>query len=202
MPRQDELANLPNIFTTKEALAKGVHRRDLYVCRDTGQIIELSRGVFRRSNADPISYLDYVAACKRGPRGMICLQSAASFWDLSDELSHTVHFAVAHGDTRPKIAYPPTVVHVFDKTTFVVGTGTVDLASSTSTDFSEQIRITFPERTIVDLFRMNRGVTKELAHGSLRRYLESGNKPSNLLAIARQLDCVEIIRPTLEIMMA
>ena len=40
-------------FTTKAALALGVHPRDLYAWRAGGLLIELSRGVFRTVDAPP-----------------------------------------------------------------------------------------------------------------------------------------------------
>ena len=39
--------SLPATFTTETSRARGVNPRDLYAWRDGGQIIELSRGVFR-----------------------------------------------------------------------------------------------------------------------------------------------------------
>jgi hypothetical protein len=38
-------------FTTRRALDEGMHPRQLYRWRDTGEIVELSRGVFRRTDA-------------------------------------------------------------------------------------------------------------------------------------------------------
>lgn len=38
-------ADIPPTLTTKSARALGVLSRDLYACRDSGEIIELSRGV-------------------------------------------------------------------------------------------------------------------------------------------------------------
>ncbi len=41
---------LPSTFTTRDARSLGVHPRDLYAWRDSGEIFELSRGVFRRGD--------------------------------------------------------------------------------------------------------------------------------------------------------
>ena len=62
------LAGLPATFTTGEAVAHGVHPRDLYAARDSGAIIELSRGVFRHAEASLATY-------PRLPRG--CAPRAA-----------------------------------------------------------------------------------------------------------------------------
>jgi hypothetical protein len=43
--------SLPVTFTAGEAHQAGVHSRELYRWRDGGDLVELSRGVFRRADA-------------------------------------------------------------------------------------------------------------------------------------------------------
>lgn len=52
-----------------------------------------------------ISNVDFVAVCGRAPHGMICLNSALAYWDLSDEIPAQVHLAVPSGSHRPVIDY-------------------------------------------------------------------------------------------------
>ncbi len=42
------VADLPPTFTTRTARAFGLHPRELYRMRDEGELLELSRGVFRQ----------------------------------------------------------------------------------------------------------------------------------------------------------
>ncbi|WP_407937282.1 type IV toxin-antitoxin system AbiEi family antitoxin domain-containing protein [Kineosporia mesophila] len=42
---------LPATFTPADARPAGIHQRDVYQWRDAGQILELSRGVFRQADA-------------------------------------------------------------------------------------------------------------------------------------------------------
>ena len=60
------LADLPVTFTG-EAVANGVHPRDLYAARDSGAIIELSRGVFRHAEASLATYPDFLTIAHRAP---------------------------------------------------------------------------------------------------------------------------------------
>ena len=55
------LPGLPATFTTATALAAGVHPRVLYGWRDDGEIVELSRGVFRKVDAALASHPDFLA---------------------------------------------------------------------------------------------------------------------------------------------
>ena len=150
--------------------------------RDEGILIELSRGVFRFADAEMISNLDLVAVSKRSPRGTICLNSALSFWDLTDEIPSVIHFAVPRGSRPPSIDYPPTQVHVFAFATFGLGRERIHL------DSGEEIFIYSPERSVVDAIRLRNQVGADIAYKALRRYLKRPEaSPSDLLRLARRL---------------
>lgn len=170
------------VFRARDAAEAGVHWRDLYAMRDEGTLIELSRGVFRFTDAEMISDLDLVVVSKRSPRGVICLNSALSFWDLTDEVPAEVHLAVPRGSRPPSIEYPPTRVHVFAADTFELGIEQVHL------DSREEIRIYSAERTVVDAMRLRNQVGADVAYESLRRYLRHpGASSGELLRLARKL---------------
>lgn len=170
------------IFRTRDAAEAGVHWRDLYALRDEGTLIELSRGVFRFADAEMISDLDLVTVSKRSPRGAICLNSALSFWDLTDEVPAEVHLAVPRGSRPPSIEYPPTRVHVFAAHTFELGRQQVRLGAGA------EIYIYFPERSVVDAMRLRNHVGTDVAYEALRRYLKQpGASSGDLLRLARQL---------------
>lgn len=170
------------VFRARDAAEAGVHWRDLYALRDEGALIELSRGVFRFADAEINPYLDLVAVSKRSPRGTICLNSALSFWDLTDEVPSEVHLAVPRGSRPPSIDYPPTRVHVFAARTFDLGRERIRL------DSGEDINIYSPERSVVDAMRLRGQVGADVAYEALRRYLRrSGSSPGDLLRLARRL---------------
>jgi len=185
------------ISSAAELIESGARWEDLYQLRDSGELIELSRGVFRVADAPATAYLDLVAVCRRAPEGMICLNSAASFWDLSDEMPAAVHLAIARGRHRPRIAYPPTRVHVFAAATFSLGRTMEKIESG------ETIAISSPERTVVDLMRLRSRVGRDLALGALRRYLQGGEaKPGDLLTLARSLRVGSVMAEAMEPLLA
>jgi predicted transcriptional regulator of viral defense system len=185
------------ISSAAELIESGARWEDLYRLRDSGELIELSRGVFRVADAPATAYLDLVAVCRRAPEGMVCLNSAASFWDLSDEMPDAVHLAIARGRHRPKIVFPPTRVHVFAAATFSLGR-TVEKIES-----GETIAISSPERTVVDLMRLRSRVGRDLALGALRRYLQGGEaNPGELLALARRLRVGSVMAEVMEPLLA
>jgi predicted transcriptional regulator of viral defense system len=185
------------ISSAAELIESGARWEDLYQLRDSGELIELSRGVYRVADAPETAHLDLVAVCRRAPEGMICLNSAASFWDLSDEMPAAVHLAIARGRHRPKIAYPPTRVHVFAAATFSLGRQMEEI------DSGEMIAISSKERTVVDLMRLRSRVGRDLALGALRRFLQGGDaKPGELLALSRSLRVGSVVSAAMEPLLA
>jgi predicted transcriptional regulator of viral defense system len=185
------------VSSAAELIEGGARWEDLYRLRDSGELIELSRGIYRAADATATAYLDLVAVCHRAPEGMICLNSAASFWELSDETPGAVHLAIARGRHRPAIAYPATRVHVFAAATFSLG------RLAQKIDSSETIAISSKERTVVDLMRLRSRVGRDLALGALRRYLQGGDaKPGELLALARRLRIGSVMAEAMEPLLA
>jgi predicted transcriptional regulator of viral defense system len=178
----ERLRLLGPVFRAAEAVTAGVSWRDLYWARDSGLLLELSRGVFQLREAAGLDQVDFVAVCSRAPRAMVCLGSALTYWDLSDEIPGWVDLAVPGGAHRPRIDYPPTRVHVFSADTFGLGRTEVEVEPGA------RFAITDPERTVVDAFRLRHRLGEDLAVGGLRRYLRRARpKPGQVLELAGAL---------------
>ena len=191
------LLDLPPTFTTRQARAAGIHPRDLYAARDAGGVVELSRGVFRRADAPEASYPDLVALALRAPRAVVCLLSAASVHDLTDELPVAVQIAVPRRTWPPKIDHPPVEVFVWDPATFGLGLETVEAAPG------ERVRVYSPMRTAVDLMRMRRKLGESVAHIALRRYLARRDaRVADLIDLADALDVLGPVRSAVDILAA
>ena len=185
------------ISSAAELIERGARWDDLYRLRDSGELIELSRGIYCVADAPATAHLDLLAVCRRAPGGTICLNSAASFWDLSDEMPDVIHLAVARGKHRPRIVYPPTRVHVFAAATFSLG------REMEKVDSAETIAVSSKERTLVDLMRFRSRVGRDLALGALRRYLQGADaKPGELLALARRLRIASVVSAAMEPLLA
>src|SRR5271156_4339196 len=103
--RSNEILNIARrvggTASASELTDAGARWEDLYRLRDEGALVELSRGIYRVADAPATAHLDFVAVCRRAPDGMVCLSSAASYWDLTDEMPDFVHLAVARGRHSP-----------------------------------------------------------------------------------------------------
>lgn len=190
------LQKIGPIFQSKEAIEAGLSWRDLYNLRDAGEILPLSRGLYQLKDAAGNDAIDFITVCARAPKGIICLNSALTHWDLSDEIPQTVHLAVPKGAHRPKIDHPPTDVHVFAEDTFHIGL--VELSQGPRLSF----RITDRERTVVDAYRLRHQLGDDLAIGAIRRYSELGGRSAQLLAMGRHLRAGSLFDDTLRLLSA
>src|SRR6266496_2747790 len=98
-----EVTDLSQTFTTRTAREFGLHPRDLYQMRDTGDLVELSRGVFRRADAPTPHWADLLAVSYRAPIAIVCCVSALVVHDLTDEIPTSVQFAVPRPHRPPRI---------------------------------------------------------------------------------------------------
>ena len=188
------LSGMPSTFTTATARSRGVHPRELYGWRDAGEIVELSRGVFRLADAPVASYPDLLAVAYRAPLAIVCCVSAAVVHDLTDELPAAVQVAVSKRSHVPRIDHPPTKVFRFDESTFELGLDGVEAAPG------ELVRVYDAPRTVVDLMRLRHRLGEPLARGALFRYLSRpGARPPLLLELAAALDVYGPMRQALDV---
>ena len=188
---------VPATFTTAQARLAGVHFRDLYAARDSGLLMELSRGLFRKSEAPTPTYPDLLAISRRAPRAVVCLLSAAAVHELTDELPEAVQLAVPRGTWAPTITFPPVEVFVWDRAHFELGISQVEAAPG------EPVRVYSPTRTVVDLMRLRLRIGEAPAHIALRRYLaRPGARVSELMEFSAALGVLGPVRTLVEALIA
>ncbi len=191
----ERLRRIGPVFRSKEAVAAGISWRDLYALRDEGDVLELSRGLFQLADTSGIGNIDFVAVCARAGHGMIALDSALSYWDLTDDIPSRVHLAVPEGSHRPTIDHPPTTVHVFRAATFDLGRMEI------REEGGERFWITDPERTVIDAFRLRHRLGEDEANRALRRYLAQPRpKLARLADLSRQLRVSTPVRSALRVL--
>jgi predicted transcriptional regulator of viral defense system len=184
-------------FRVADAERASVPRYELYRLRARGDLLNEGRGVFRMAGGAISSSSDLATVCARVPVGIICLNSALAYWDLTDELPAVVHIAVERGAHRPLIDYPATEVHVFAAATFHLE------CREESTETGEHLAIYSPERAVVDAMRLAHRVGRDTALHALNRYLRrSDAQPSRLVAVARELGGQRRLTDALEAVMS
>ena len=134
------------------------------------KIIErVGRGVYRGVNATvdvDFQWEDLVLTAKSVPSGVVCLISALSLYELTDEIPRACWIAIPHATTAPKRSLAR-FVRMRDVTT---GKTTMKLGG-------ESIAIFDRERTIIDAFRY---LTLEIGIKALRSALTQKKQKLNI----------------------
>lgn len=134
-----------SLFNSYEARELGVSTAllDYYVKKDL--IERISRGIYRSRESVidvDFQYEDLVLAAGSIPDGVICLISALTLYDLTDEISRAYWIAVPNNTKAPK-----------RKNVNVIRMRNMDIGRTEITIGSEKIQIFDRERTIIDTSR-------------------------------------------------
>ncbi len=182
------------IFRTTKILELGVHPRILYQLRDTGEIEQVDRGVFRLIQSRPISHPDLMTIAIRCPQSVICMVSALAFHEITTQIPHKVSIAIKKGAEIPKIQSLPIEVHHFSDLSFNAGIKIYKIDGM-------KIRIYNLEKTIADCFKFRNQIGMDIVLEALKLYMSQKKfKPNDILEYARICRVEKIIKPYLEAM--
>ncbi|WP_340105487.1 type IV toxin-antitoxin system AbiEi family antitoxin domain-containing protein [Rhodohalobacter sp. 8-1] len=180
------------LLRTSEALSTGIHPRTLYKLRDEGYITKLGRGLYKLADDPPLSNPDVAIVAARVPNAKICLLSALDFHEMTKEIPHKVHIAIARTQRDPKIDYPPIEVYRFTDESFTEGVEKHEIDGQT-------IQVYSPAKTIADCFKFRNKIGKDIAIEALQSGLEQKNvEVKEILRFAKICRVENIMKPYLE----
>ena len=180
------------ILTMSEAMALGVHRRELYTLRDRGDLEVVSRGLYRLIEMPEPSFPDYVHVAKKIPSGVICLISALAFHEITTQIPHFVYVALPSFAHRPRISYPP--IRYFWFTERLLTTGVEE-----HTVNGCSIKIFDVEKTLIDCVKFRNKVGMDIVLEALRMYWQSRKADMNkLFEYAKVFRVEKILKPIME----
>jgi predicted transcriptional regulator of viral defense system len=180
-----------NALQTSQAIRLGIAPRTLYAMRDAGQIVELTRGVYRLADAPALSNADLVQVALRVSKGVICLISALSFHNLTTQIPHQVYVALPLDAEKPRLAYPPLRLFWLSQPSYSAGIEGHLLDGVT-------VRVYSRDKTIADCFKFRNKVGLDVALEALKEGLGQGCKPEILMECARVDRVEKTMRPYLE----
>lgn len=159
------------ILTMSEAIAYGIHRRELYKLRDKGVLEVISRGLYRLSTMPEPSLPDFIPVAKKIPNGVICLISALAFHEITTQIPHFVYVALPSSAHKPTISYPP--MRYFWFTEKLLKTGVEKHIINGCI-----IKIFDIEKTLIDSVKFRNKIGLDIVLEALKMYW--GSKKANL----------------------
>lgn len=167
-------------FTTQDAKSLGISARMLSYYVHRGDVERIARGVYRFTNDqfldETINWVGLAVAAMNVKGGVICLLSALSYYELTDEFMNEYWIAVPNHRTR--VHFPMT--RVIRMRNMSLGIETIKLANM-------KVKIFNKERTIVESFRL---LDIETAMTALKHYMSgTQDKPKikKLLSYSKTL---------------
>jgi|SRR5579884_938672 len=120
-----------------------------------------SRGVYVLASAEATEHHDLAEACKRVPRGVVCLLSALRFHGLTTQAPFEVWLAVDRKARLPRVEHPPLRVVRFPARQLVEDIEEHEIEGV-------PVRVTNPARTVVDCFAYRNKIGLDVALEALR----------------------------------
>jgi predicted transcriptional regulator of viral defense system len=186
-----EVAELGGTARTSAILAAGVHPRALYAARDDGDLVEVSRGVFRLADR-PLTDPDVVAVALRIPKAVFCLVTALHLHGLTQEIPRAVHIILPRGVHPARLAHPPLEVYHASAASYCAGVEERDVDGL-------PVRVTSPAKSVADAFKFRSRLGLETAIDALKQALASrATTPAEIDRMARVCRVQAILRPYLE----
>ncbi|MEN8203095.1 MAG: type IV toxin-antitoxin system AbiEi family antitoxin domain-containing protein [Bacteroidota bacterium] len=155
--------NCGGLIRTSEALQAGIHPRTLYQLRDSGELEQLSRGVYWLTNIEAVSNPDLVIVATRIPNAVICLISALAFHEITTQIPHMISVAIPKDNKAPVIDYPPVQVHKFSAVAYETGIEDHQIDGVT-------VKIFSPEKTLADCFKFRNKIGMDIVLEALKLY--------------------------------
>ncbi len=90
----------------REFVAEGITSATISRMEKKGMIRQISRGLYQLPDAPLDANHSLAEVAKLVPNGVICLRSALSFHELTDDVSAHVWVAIGFKDRRPQVANP------------------------------------------------------------------------------------------------
>jgi predicted transcriptional regulator of viral defense system len=198
MPRTTKIQKLLTlsrrlgVLRARDLAAYTIPRTYLERLRRAGVLDRVARGIYVRTGANATEHHSLAEACKRVPRGVVCLLSALRFHGLSTQFPHEVWLAIDRKDRLPKVDYPPLHVVRFSGPALVDGVAEHIIEGVT-------VRVTDPAQTVADCFKYRNKIGLDVALEALRdcwRQKQATMDDLHRAAVSRRM--ANVMRPYLE----
>ncbi|MGD1006031.1 MAG: type IV toxin-antitoxin system AbiEi family antitoxin domain-containing protein [Ignavibacteriaceae bacterium] len=175
------MTNFQKIFSDHNGFARmqelrnnGVQTRTIAKAVKDGVIEKIKPGLYKLVDYPWDEHGSFADVCNSYNKAVICLTSAAAYYELTTFNPAYITVAVPHNTPGFKLDYPPIQVYYFPYKYYETGINEIDTKSG-------HIRIYSQEKTICDLFRYVNKIGDDIVIESLRNYLKQKKRDINKL---------------------
>lgn len=168
----------------KELKERSFQVRDIAELVKQGKIEKIKPGLYRLADmADGKTSRSFIDVCKAMPKGVICLASSLSYYELTTFNPSEVYVAIPNKAKYTHMKYPPVKVYYFSDRFYKTGIETISTSQGV-------VRIYGVEKTICDMFRYRKKLGEDMAIEALRNYLQRKN--ANIPKLEQFADICEV----------
>ena len=143
-----------------------IHTRNIAKAVNDGVIEKIKPGLYKLIDYPWDEHESFADVCSSNKKAVICLLSAASYYELTTFNPFEIYVAVPNNTDKFILQYPPINVYYFSDNYYEPGIETLKTKSGT-------VRIYNKEKTICDLFRYMNKLGEDVTFESLKEYLRN-----------------------------
>ncbi|OGW72489.1 MAG: hypothetical protein A2Y02_03305 [Omnitrophica bacterium GWA2_52_12] len=175
-----------------DVVKEGFHPATLRSLVEAGALKKTDRGIYCLANGAELSQPDLVMAALKVPKGVICLISALSFYQVTDEIPRWVDMALPKGAWENKVEYPPVRYFHFSGKAWEEGVGVQPMDG-------QLVKIYTLEKTLADCFKFRNRIGLDVATNALKEAIRTKRaKPQTIYDYAKICRVDKVLKPYLE----
>ncbi|MEE4218459.1 MAG: type IV toxin-antitoxin system AbiEi family antitoxin domain-containing protein [Xanthomonadales bacterium] len=187
-----ELAEELGVLRPRDLDPYGISRTYLSRLCAAGKLQRIARGLYVLPDSEITEHHSLAEACKRVPKGVVCLLSALQYHDITTQAPFEVWLAIGEKAWRPRVEYPPLRIVHFSQPTLRAGIEEHRIEGV-------PVRVFTPEKTVADCFKYRNKIGLDVAIESLRECIRSQRcTMDDLWHYAKICRVQNIMRPYLE----
>ena len=180
---------------TQDIIDAGIHTSYLYQLLEEGVISKIKRGLFQWENYNSANE-EFISVSKIVPKGVFCLLSALSYYDITTINPWQYHLAIFRDDRKPVLPdYPPINIYYFSKEQYEIGIQEINMNN-------HKIKIYDIEKTICDCLRYRNEIGMNIVKEALNEYvIRDDRNIDKLLRYADKIGIYNLLNKYLEVLL-
>jgi len=186
------LARKSGLLRPRDLAGHGIARTYLTLAIRRGRLTKVGRGLYAAAESSITENASLMEACKRAPRGVVCLLTALRFHEIGTQNPADVWLAVRSKDRKPRVEHLRLRIVRFSERAMTEGVDEHHIGGVT-------VRMTNPPRTVVDCFKYRNKIGLDVAVEALRECRRQRRAtPAELADYAKANHVLNVMRPYLE----